>query len=432
MKLNRTGSIWDRNERNKINDNWDKLEGNVNNFQGEITDKVFAEIKDSAKLNWESPVNNFSDLPSVAKNGDARFTRDTGKVYRYDGKAWKEIQEINAGPVNSLEDRFNSQLSSEINKRISDVRDLRESKANKDEVRKVTDKLNPSDMSEETLSLMTGGGEINLESIPQDNSVTMPKFAPDLRSDLRDLFNAFVEQDDFIPIELFDASSVKQGGVTSSGVTNSTTRTHIEINVVPGKEYYVTIPNSEYLRLRSITSWNEDKFIEWNQNDNAFVGNRFVISPGVNKVIISFCRVKPNEDLSVVETISELVSIFELRMVKRNLITKIVQGGITFGGVFTDNLNRTRSDLITVSPLSICNVEIKESSGISIRNIHGYKDGKFVDIILYDMDNRFQSLFTIPSTVNQVALSFSKTNPDTPLSTNETINANPKLEESYK
>lgn len=111
MKLNRTGAIWNRDERNKINDNWDKLERNTNDFQGEITDKVFAEIKDSAKLNWESPVNNFSALPNVAKNGETRFTRDTGKVYRFDGKAWKEIQEIDAGPVNELDSRLKTMLA---------------------------------------------------------------------------------------------------------------------------------------------------------------------------------------------------------------------------------------------------------------------------------------------------------------------------------
>ena len=111
MKLNRTGSVWNRNERNKINDNWDKLEGNVNDFQNEITDKVFTEIKNSAKLNWGTPVNNFSELPSNSKEGDTHFTRDTGKVYRYDGKTWKEIQEIDAGPVNEVDSRLSSQLA---------------------------------------------------------------------------------------------------------------------------------------------------------------------------------------------------------------------------------------------------------------------------------------------------------------------------------
>lgn len=265
-----------------------------------------------------------------------------------------------------------------------------------------------------------------------DGSVTISKFEQNLRKDFQDLFNAFVEQDDFIPVELFDKSKVKQGGVTSSGTTNSTTRTHIEINVVPGKEYYVTIPNSQFLRIRSISSWSGNSFIEWNQTDAAFSGNRFVVSPGVNKVIVSFCKVNTSENLSVKETITELVSIFELKMNKRNLITRIVQGGITYGGVFTDNPNRTRSDLITVPPFSICRVIVNESAGISIRNLHGYSDGKFVVNMLSDHDDRFESLFTIPSTVNQVALSFSKVNPNTPLSTTETLNAKPNLEVSYK
>lgn len=111
MKLNRTGSVWDRNERNKINDNWDKLEENTNDFQGKITDKVFAEIKDNAKLNWGEPVNSFNDLPKNTNNGDTRFTRDSGKVYRFDGKTWKEIQEIVVSPITDVENRISSQLN---------------------------------------------------------------------------------------------------------------------------------------------------------------------------------------------------------------------------------------------------------------------------------------------------------------------------------
>ena len=36
MKLNRTGSTWDRTNRNGINDNWSKLE----NLSGDISSKV--------------------------------------------------------------------------------------------------------------------------------------------------------------------------------------------------------------------------------------------------------------------------------------------------------------------------------------------------------------------------------------------------------
>lgn len=40
MKLNRTGSIWNRDERNKINDNWDKLERNVKRIEKTTSDLI--------------------------------------------------------------------------------------------------------------------------------------------------------------------------------------------------------------------------------------------------------------------------------------------------------------------------------------------------------------------------------------------------------
>src|SRR5699024_1372621 len=56
-------------------------------------------------------VDNFNSLPSNAKNGDTRMDRSTGKVYRYDGSKWVEIQQIDAGPVNELDSRLSSQLA---------------------------------------------------------------------------------------------------------------------------------------------------------------------------------------------------------------------------------------------------------------------------------------------------------------------------------
>ena len=116
MARKEIGSIFDRNNRNNMNDNFKELYEDVDKYQSKITDKVYSEIVDSAKLDWKEPVNNFSDLPSVAKSGETRLTRDTGKVYRYDGESWIEIQEIDVSPVNEVDSRLSIQLADKAEK----------------------------------------------------------------------------------------------------------------------------------------------------------------------------------------------------------------------------------------------------------------------------------------------------------------------------
>lgn len=117
MNLNRTPNPLDRNARNSENDNWDIIEGEIRTIGGkvddfiqEVSDEAFDKIVDNAKLNWKEPVDNFNSLPSNAQKGDTRMDRSTGKVYRYDGGTWKEIQHIDAGPVNELDRRISEQL----------------------------------------------------------------------------------------------------------------------------------------------------------------------------------------------------------------------------------------------------------------------------------------------------------------------------------
>lgn len=101
----------DRENRNNHNDNFKELYGVVNNLVGTITDEVYEQIIDGSKLIWKEPVDKQSDLPSDASEGDTRMARDTGKVYRFDGSNWQEIQQIDAGPVNEIDARLTSQLA---------------------------------------------------------------------------------------------------------------------------------------------------------------------------------------------------------------------------------------------------------------------------------------------------------------------------------
>lgn len=111
MKLNRTGSNWTELERNKINENWRIIEGNYNNVVDKVSKEAFEKVVDSAKLNWKEPVDSFADLPSAASEGDTRMARDSGKVYRFNGEMWQEIQQIDAGPVNEVDSRLTAQLA---------------------------------------------------------------------------------------------------------------------------------------------------------------------------------------------------------------------------------------------------------------------------------------------------------------------------------
>src|SRR5699024_6527917 len=127
VKLNRTPNQFDRSAKNGENENWDIIEGEVraigdrvDNFIDEVSDAAFDKVVDNAKINWKEPVDNFNSLPSNAKNGDTRMDRSTGKVYRYDGTNWVEIQQIDAGPVNEVDARLTSQLN-ETNSQLADT-----------------------------------------------------------------------------------------------------------------------------------------------------------------------------------------------------------------------------------------------------------------------------------------------------------------------
>src|SRR5690625_1632362 len=119
MKLNRTGSNWNRLERNKINENWDIIEGSYNDVVGQITDEVVGHLLDSAKLIWKEPVDTVEDLPANAEVGETRMVREADPdgisyVYRYDGEKWEKIQAIDVTLVNEVDRRLTRQLAENV------------------------------------------------------------------------------------------------------------------------------------------------------------------------------------------------------------------------------------------------------------------------------------------------------------------------------
>ncbi|GEN87257.1 phosphodiester glycosidase family protein [Oceanobacillus sojae] len=101
---------WTRKTRNDINHNFTELYGEVDNFIEIITDEVVGNIINSAKILWESPVETYADLPLNEQEGVARMVRDTGKVYRFNGVGWVEIQEIDPTAINEVDSRLSKRI----------------------------------------------------------------------------------------------------------------------------------------------------------------------------------------------------------------------------------------------------------------------------------------------------------------------------------
>jgi hypothetical protein len=108
------GVPFDRTFRNDLNENFKTLDAEFQKAVNTVSDKAYNQVVDSAKLDWLSPVATFADLSTTYPNaveGKAAMSRDSGKVYRFDGAAWQEIQQIDSGPVNEVDTRLSSQLA---------------------------------------------------------------------------------------------------------------------------------------------------------------------------------------------------------------------------------------------------------------------------------------------------------------------------------
>lgn len=111
LNLNRMSSYWNRDERIKINDNWDKIEESYNGVVDEVTQKAYNEIidtvRDLTKINWLEPVPTHDDIAATYPNptlGDITITTDDGSVYRYDGEQWVYINKIDPDVYMQLQD----------------------------------------------------------------------------------------------------------------------------------------------------------------------------------------------------------------------------------------------------------------------------------------------------------------------------------------
>src|SRR5699024_6232164 len=99
-----------RDTSGKINKVEKDINDRMDNFIDETSDAAFDKVVDSARLNWDTMVEKYSDLPSDAETGTTIGVKEDSLVYRYDGSKWVDIYEINLNPISEVDDRLSSQL----------------------------------------------------------------------------------------------------------------------------------------------------------------------------------------------------------------------------------------------------------------------------------------------------------------------------------
>lgn len=83
----------------------DELNSRVDDLISEVKTDLRTEVIDSAKIEWLSPVDTFSDFDTVypsASEGQTAQTLDDNKTYRFDGENWEFIQQFGVGPFDDV------------------------------------------------------------------------------------------------------------------------------------------------------------------------------------------------------------------------------------------------------------------------------------------------------------------------------------------
>lgn len=108
------GVPFDRTFRNDLNENFKTLSEDFDNAVDTVSTKAYEQVVGRAKIEWLAPVNTFAELATTypdAAEGKTVMTRDSGKVYRFDGSDWQEIHDIDPTAINEVDNRLTSQLA---------------------------------------------------------------------------------------------------------------------------------------------------------------------------------------------------------------------------------------------------------------------------------------------------------------------------------
>lgn len=112
MRLNRNGSVWTRNERIKLNDNWDTLDDFItSNGETLFDSESFNRWLESNSFKPKDAVETYSKLPSNPELKEIRGVIDENSVYVFDGKSWVKQSEINFDGLSLIKkDSFYSEI----------------------------------------------------------------------------------------------------------------------------------------------------------------------------------------------------------------------------------------------------------------------------------------------------------------------------------
>lgn len=116
-------SNWEQlNENfNQVGNDFEEQKVRIDGIVEEVTVTLKDQIIDDVKINWLSPVDTFANLSTVypgASEGDTAMVRSDGKIYRWNGTIWKEIQDIDPTAINATETRLLNE-NSKVNAKIS-------------------------------------------------------------------------------------------------------------------------------------------------------------------------------------------------------------------------------------------------------------------------------------------------------------------------
>lgn len=242
----------DRDNRNNHNKNYKELYEGFEGVVKEVSETAFNKVIDASKLNWKEPVDRFINLPTESSEGDTIMTRDSGKVYRFNGSSWIEIQQIDVGPVNEIDTRLTQQLAEtkqelEVKKMDKDTTDISVTQINKNK-----GKLDETYMSDDFMLKITGDAPIH--STPADRSITTEKIAKKAVSGTETNFiNSGKNKFDKRKAHL--GKALTQTGTLTSNVNSFTSDF---IRVVEGEEW----TNSTGYRIAFYQTDSEDSYTE--------------------------------------------------------------------------------------------------------------------------------------------------------------------------
>ena len=110
------GSEWNRDNRNKLNQNFDELFGDFENIVEVVSEKAYGAVIEGARLEWKEPVDTFGDLPNTDVVGETRMVQENGRVYRYNGDTWTQIQQVDANAINDVDSRLSGKIDTHTDK----------------------------------------------------------------------------------------------------------------------------------------------------------------------------------------------------------------------------------------------------------------------------------------------------------------------------